>query len=438
MQKTVFNRILQIWWPLALSWLFMGLEQPLISAVIARLADPTIQLAALGIVLPIALLIESPIIMLLAASTALSDHQQAYKLMYRFMMTTSAIITVLHALLAFTPLYDFVIVNAFHPPEAIIEPARLGLMMLLPWTWSIAYRRFHQGLLIRYGDAKAVSVGTLCRLIANIAAMSLMVFLKQPGIVVACVGISAGVLSEAAFIAWRAQPLIKKKLPNTQNDDLTWPDFTKFYIPLALTSFLLLGAQPLGSAALSRMPNALNSLAVWPVLVSVIFLFRGLGFAYNEVVVTALKEKQASFAELQRFAFILSVALTMLIGLVAFTPFAHVYFATIAGLNETLTELALSAFALAVVWPAISVLRNLYQGVLVFNKQTRYVTESVLASLIATSLLLFLGVMLKSYSGVFVGLVAFITGNIVQVLWLVWRSHPIRSQLKLTLNTRVV
>jgi hypothetical protein len=87
------RHILKIWWPLVLSWLFMGLEQPLISAVIARLPEPTIHLAALGgVVFPLALIIESPIIMLLAASTALSDHQQAYRLIYRFMMIASALL----------------------------------------------------------------------------------------------------------------------------------------------------------------------------------------------------------------------------------------------------------------------------------------------------------------------------------------------------------
>jgi len=66
------RRIAQAWWPLAASWLLMSLEGPMVSAVIARLADPKIHLAAYGgIVFPVALLVESPIIMLLAASTAL-------------------------------------------------------------------------------------------------------------------------------------------------------------------------------------------------------------------------------------------------------------------------------------------------------------------------------------------------------------------------------
>ncbi len=80
MHALSFSHIFKTWWPLAVSWLFMGLEQPLVGAVIARLAEPTINLAALGgVVFPVALIIEAPVIMLLAASTALSKDWASYK-----------------------------------------------------------------------------------------------------------------------------------------------------------------------------------------------------------------------------------------------------------------------------------------------------------------------------------------------------------------------
>jgi len=85
------RHIFDTWWPLAASWLLMGAELPLLSAVIARLENPKIHLAAYGgVVFPLALLIEAPIIMLLAASTALSKDMASYRLVRRFMMITSA------------------------------------------------------------------------------------------------------------------------------------------------------------------------------------------------------------------------------------------------------------------------------------------------------------------------------------------------------------
>ena len=138
-----FRRVLTTWWPLAASWLLMRAELPALSAVIARLPDPEINLAAYGgVVFPLALIIESPIIMLLTASTALSKDMASYQRIRRFMLWTSMILTGFHLLVAFTPLYDLVVRHILGAPQEIIEPARLGLKIMTPWTWSIAFPSF--------------------------------------------------------------------------------------------------------------------------------------------------------------------------------------------------------------------------------------------------------------------------------------------------------
>ena len=88
------SRIGRVWWPLAASWLLMGAEVPTLSAIVARLPNPEINLAAYGgVVFPLALIIESPIIMLLAASTALSQDWASYLKIRRYMMIAGASLT---------------------------------------------------------------------------------------------------------------------------------------------------------------------------------------------------------------------------------------------------------------------------------------------------------------------------------------------------------
>ncbi|MEJ2563891.1 MAG: hypothetical protein P8Z42_14585 [Anaerolineales bacterium] len=155
--------VFRTWWPLALSWMLMALELPVIGAAIARLPDPQINLAAWGgIVYPLALIVEAPIIMLLSASTALSKDWDSYLRIRKYMLWMAGGLTLLHVLVAFTPLYDLVVVRWIDAPAEIVEPARLGLRLLLPWTGAIAYRRFQQGVLIRCGHSGAVGTGTPC------------------------------------------------------------------------------------------------------------------------------------------------------------------------------------------------------------------------------------------------------------------------------------
>ena len=76
--------ILLFWMPLMATWLMMSIEGPFLAAVIARLADAKENLAAYGVAFSFALMVEAPVIMLLAASTALSTDARRYAQVGRF------------------------------------------------------------------------------------------------------------------------------------------------------------------------------------------------------------------------------------------------------------------------------------------------------------------------------------------------------------------
>ena len=162
-QPVTTRDVWKTWYPLALSWLMMGIELPLLSAVVARLANPEVNLGAYGgVVFPLALLIEAPIIMLLTASTKLSRDLVSYKKLWRFMMIAGGCLSALHLLVAVTPLFDLLVGGLLGVEAEILEASRLGMIIMTPWTWAIAHRRFNQGVLIRFGHARAVT-SAACR-----------------------------------------------------------------------------------------------------------------------------------------------------------------------------------------------------------------------------------------------------------------------------------
>ncbi len=428
MPATKLRAIFSAWWPLAASWLFMGTELPMISAVMARLPDPKIHLAAYGgVVFPIALIIEAPIIMLLSTSTALSKDAASYQKIYRFMMWAGGILTLAHFLLAFTPLFYPLVQGLMQVPDEIVEPSRIGLMIMIPWTWSIAYRRFNQGVLIRFGHSKAVGVGTAFRLAANgLALFAGWHIGGLPGIVVGTSGIAAGVLTEALYVGLRVRPVLRGPLQAAKPVEprLSWRFFYGFYIPLALTAFINLVTQPLGSAALSRMPLALESLAVWPVLGGFIFMWRSMGFAYQDVVVAQL-DTPGTTRSIQRFTWLLAAFSIGGLGLVAATDLGRIWFQTVSGLETELVDLARRGLWIALLWPALSILQNYYQGVIVSGKKTWVVTLSIVVFMAVTGLVLFFGTLEGRFTGLFVGLVAFQSGYGAQALVLAAFSRPV-------------
>jgi len=408
----------------------MSAELPLVSAIIARLADPKIHLAAYGgVVFPLSMIVEAPIIMLLSASTALSKDLKSYQLLRRFMLWSGAILTGIHLLVALTPLYGFVVGSLIHAPEEIRGPARIGLIIMTPWTFSIAYRRLHQGVLIRFGHSHSVGIGTAVRLVGNALVLGIGFAMHTiPGIVVGACGVAFGVVTEAIYIGIAVRPLLGRPLHDAPplEHPLTLREFLHFYIPLAMTPLLMLISGPIGSAGVSRMPRALDSLATWPVISGLTFAFRSIGIAMNEVVV-AMLDRPGAVAALRRFAVMLGVATTTLLILIAVTPLAGLYFERVSALAPPLAELARHGILLVLVMPAQAVLQSWFQGQVLHGRRTRWITEAVVIYLAVNAIVLGIGISNGRITGIYVSLAALVLGSLTQVAWLGFRSRGLRS-----------
>jgi hypothetical protein len=410
----------------------MGLELPVVSAVMARLPHATVSLAAYGgVVFPLSLLIEAPILMLLTASTALARDAHSYAVVRRFMFTAAGLLTALHALLAFTPLFDFVASTLIAIPEPVREPARLGLRIMLPWTLSIAYRRTQQGVLIRFDHGRAVTWGTMVRLGTLSAVLALGSWLGSwPAIVVGTCGVVCGVMSEAVFAGVAVRPVRRGALAAAPAADppLTMRAFVRFYTPLALTPLLNFLSMPLASAAMSRMPNALESLAAWPVLSGSTFTVRSMGFAYNELMV-ALLDRWRPMPALRKFAWGLAGLTSALLLAGAATQLGLWWFARGSALPEMLARMAWRSLWLVVPMGAITVWQSYHQSVLVHAHRTRAVTESMAVLLVAAGTVLGVGVAWHSLPGLGFAALALTVGGAAQIAWLAHRSRAVLLDL---------
>lgn len=411
----------------------MAFEGIIMNAVIARLANAEIHLAAYGgVVYPVAVILETPVIMLLAASTALCKDWNAYHRIWKFMMVIGGIITGLHILLAFTPLFDLMLLQLIGAPAEILEPARWGMMMMVPWTWSIGFRRFQQGVMIRSGKSEYVGKGTIVRLLTDVIFLAVGYWIQViPGVIVATVAQAAGVIAEAIYAGIAVKPIVKYQVRAAEPMPwIGWRAFAAFYIPLALTSFLTFFWQPIGSAAISRMYRPLESLAVWPVVSSILFIFRSIGLAFNEVVVAMLDHK-GSYHSLMRFTIFLSVFTSATYLLMGIPPIARWWFADVSALDPGLTAMAQTAYLWAFPMAAVAAVQSWFQGTLVYGRQTRGIPESVGVYLLVVLIILGIGMAQKDRVGLYLVMMSSSLATIVQLAWLWFRTRGILASLKL-------
>jgi progressive ankylosis protein len=419
------RRIFWFWLPLAMMWLMMAVEQPAISAVMARLPNPEINLAAFGVTFALALMVEGPVIMLLTAGTALPRDRQSYQQLMRFTHSMTITLTALHLLIGLTPLYEILVRGLIGAPEEVVELSRHGFLLMTPWTASIAYRRLWQGILIRFDRTKVVPITIGARLLITTLTLAIgLVWGEINGVYIATVGLSIGVMAAAVVSYAFARITIQEHLSADAADGkpLTLPDLMAFYVPLALTSLIVLANQPLFSTTLSRAPNPLFSLAIWPVIMSLLFLGRATALSFQEAVVALLKDEQ-SYVQLRRFAWTLAVILGALFLLVALTPLSRIWYERISGLPPHLVEFAIWPTILVAPLPAISALISWQRGVLVHLRRTQYITHSVAISLSVLVTMLILCTWLLPLPGATIAALSLTTSVLGEWIYLWWRSR---------------
>ncbi len=425
------KRVLKTWLPLLASWLLMSMGIPLINAIIARLENPEINLAAFGgVVFPISLTIEAPIIMLLAASTALSRDWISYKRLRKITLVMGLSLSALHLIIAVTPLYDFIVNVILDVPPEVVEPGRLGLIAMTPWTFAIAYRRFQQGAMIRFNHSKMVGETTIIRFLTTSLVLAVGMMLKTiPGALLGGLSQGIGVTVESLYTGLRVRKILPEiKAAPLAEKPLTLKRYVSFYVPLILTSSVWLLWMPIISAAVSRMPDPLESLAVWSVLTGLLFAFRSPGVAYNEAVV-ALLEEPRSYPVLRKFTWLMSLITVVIASLVVLTPFSSFWFKTIANLPSNQAEAARGALGMGIPLTIFSLLIHFYQGIIVNLEKTRAVAEAVGVFMVALAVVLVIGVVMGSIKGIYIASAAFTFAHIAQAVWLWIRSRKPRKQL---------
>ncbi len=405
----------------------------MIQAAVARLPQAKTMLAAAGIVISLEVTIESPVIMLLATSTALASSAQAYRLLRRYVLVLNLLMTVIAVLIAFVdPVFNGLVPGVMGIPTHIAEVARPALKIMTLWAATIGWRRFYQGILIRFGHTRQMAYGTAVRLLSGlVVAVSLVLFSSLPGVVVGGLTWMTGVFSELLYAWLAARPIIRAHLsgPDAPNrrPPLTYQTVIKFHTPLAASSVLSLLAQPMISAGLARMAFPAENLAAWPVIFSVLLFFRSFGLALPEMIIALLNRSEA-LAPLRRFSFRVAVGACLALGIVVFSPALVLYLRHITAISNELTQYVVPGVLFGISLPALTAVQSWFRGILMVGSATNNVYWGMGLNLLATAASLAVGISLQ-FPGAPVAAIALSLGMIVEALYLWWRVRPLQMNI---------
>ncbi len=415
-----FSRIFRFWSPLALTWLLMAVEGPLLAALIARMDAPVPNLAAFGVSYAFALVAEAPVIMLMSAVTALCRDRLSCRRLWVFTLALSGAVTLLMLLLLLPPVFHLVVERGVGLPPAIARPTWLALCWLLPWPGAIGLRRFYQGVLIADGRTRRVTVGTLARVGLMALSGSLLAFCGPlPGAAAGGLALSAGVLAEMLVARRLARPSLRRLAQRPAEGEVPgYRAIGRFYLPLAMTPLIALSVQPVVTFFLGRGQNAIESLAVLPVLYGLTFIFRALGLSYQEAAIALVGRGLEHRREAGHFALGLGLACVAMLGLIALTPLADVWLRGVSGLAPELARFARWPLAMMVLLPGLTVWITWQRSLLVLAGRTTPVSIATAVEAAAILLLLALLIPRLAWPGIQIAALALVTGRLLAILYL--------------------
>jgi len=420
-ERLTYRRIFLFWGPLALTWLMMAFEQPFLIAFIARLNDAKYNLAAFGIAGSFAMIIEAPIIMLMSASTALVTGRNSYKKLKYFTDILNAGITGIQLIILLPPVFNYIVIDLMEVPEDIARLTHIALIIFLPWAASIGYRRFYQGILIRNNLTRRVTYGTMVRVSVIVIIGLLLYIAGAKGAYVGAGAMSLAVLCEAMatriMVSKTLKALLQKE--DTENGNLRLRSIARFYFPLALTSILSLGVHPFVTFFLGRSYMAVESLAVLPVVNSLVFIFRSMGLSYQEVNIALIGKEKQNYTVLRNFAIYLGIMVTVLISVLAFTPLAGLWFINVSGLSKELADLSYLPLKIMILLPALTVLLNFQRSSQIINATTGPISRATALELIGIIIVLLVCVVFLNLVGVVAASIAFIIGRVMSNIYLI-------------------
>jgi Na+-driven multidrug efflux pump len=433
-EKLSYRRIFLFWGPLALTWLMMSFEQPFLIAFIARLGETKVNLAAFGIAGSFAMIIEAPIIMLMSASTALVTGHHSYKKLKKFTDILNAGVTLAQIVMLIPPVFSFIVIRLMGVPEDVARIAHTALVIFLPWAASIGYRRFYQGILIRNNLTQRVTYGTVVRLSVIVIAGLVLYRAGVKGAYVGAGAMSMAVLTEAIATRLMASATLKRLLhkEDTENGKIGLRSITRFYYPLAITSLLSLGVHPFVTFFMGRSTMPVESLAVLPVVSSLVFIFRSPGLSYQEVNIALIGKQKQNYRLLRNYAVYLGITVTMLIAIIAFTPLANLWLINISGLTKELADLSYLPLRLMILLPALTVLLNFQRSLLVVNGTTGPISKATAIELVGIIIVLLVCVAFLDMTGVVAASIAFVIGKGLSTLYLLPRQKSVLKDWKVS------
>lgn len=213
-----------------------------------------------------------------------------------------------------------------------------------------------------------------------------------------------------------------------QETGLTWRATALFFFPLLLNVQLMSVSHTIINAGLARLEDAVVSLASFSVAM-VLHLFVASPSYQNHTITIAMVRGRQSLRNTLIFALLLASYVSVMLGLLAFTPVGTLVLDRLLGVSPEVAEGARDVLSLLIFLPFFTGLRGLFQGLVIQARRTSLVSLATGVRIAALFGYLWIGQQLFNGPQVaaFALLFCVITETLVIGLF-AWRVHLVAEE----------
>jgi hypothetical protein len=413
--------------PLMLNVQLMSVSHSIINAGLARQEDFIVALAGFSVAMVLHLFLASPSYQNHTVTIAMVRGRKSLKRVLFFAFLVGSYVSIMLALVAFTPFGSFLLGSVLGINQQIATEARsvLSILVLLPFATGL--RGIAQGLIIQARRTEMVSLATGIRIAALIAAL----FLARDHFtgarlgavaLLTCVTVETIIIS---LIAWRL------RIRHQNESEKSLREIIAYAFPLAYSSCLQQTIPLLINAIISRLPDGPQALAAFGVIRGLLFLLAGplrnLQQAYLTLVVS-----HADNRVLLQFFRRVSGGMALLMILIVW-PLNELVLGKIMGLNDEMRSYIIVPLLLCALYPILYGASNLLRGVFAgAHKTSRLGTSTIWKSIYMLACWGVLTLFPPPLDGIFVAIALLLTAEAIEVIYLKRQKRTLQLNQRLT------
>ncbi len=196
-----------------------------------------------------------------------------------------------------------------------------------------------------------------------------------------------------------------------------------FWVPLALSWFLMTFEHPWVQGVIARLPDEQLQLAAFGLILSLMILIEtpiimmlGTG--------AALGRNRQHYRLLWRYLMAVNALVTVVALAMGFTPLLDIYLGQIVGVEQRIIDAVRPGIQIMALWPAFIGYRRFHQGIMIRNDHTRPIGYGTLVRLGTSAGTAILLGFLTPLPGAAVGAAAMLASAFVEMVYVIMVSRP--------------